>query len=131
MSETTLPDLKPCPFCGRENNKAYLDLQFGCQSVICSDCKSEGPLASTALEAIYLWNRRPAEDARQWQPMETAPRDVTPVLLFDHVCQMQRVAVWVDDYHMWFTDWGRGGYWDSDFSHWMPLPDPPQPEAAP
>ena len=59
-----------------------------------------------------------------WQPIETAPRDGTKVLL------------WCDKDHTvavgWTVDDGEFAYWDSNsvdgwsYTHWMPLPDPPQ-----
>ena len=68
----------------------------------------------------------------EWQPIETAPRDGTNIVLFDG----QRVSVggWVSA-----ADQGAepgeeylisAGWWSLDLSdnqptHWMPLPDPP------
>ena len=72
-----------------------------------------------------------------WQPIETAPRDGTLVLLAGkwHVG---------DDWHMltacwttllsvdaqksdygWFSDVMSLELWKADFTHWQPLPDPP------
>lgn len=66
-----------------------------------------------------------------WQPIETAPKDETPVLLW---CPQSwdtrgvRVGFWSEQYEDWF---------DSDaasisifaiysiITHWMPLPPPP------
>lgn len=72
-----------------------------------------------------------------WQPIETAPRDGTRVLLFRHGPNNQIVCGW------WNTDCYAKrprSYWSHDFericgtidarqnppTHWMPLPEPPQ-----
>lgn len=68
---------------------------------------------------------------RTWQPIETAPKDGRMVLLYPSRC-------WVEE-----CDRGEVGYWDADFgewggegpraedyrgpTHWMPLPQPPDP----
>ncbi len=65
-----------------------------------------------------------------WQPIETAPKDGTFVLVYlaetyAHTTQQICVAVWDDDLEDWMTDQLDGGW---DFvapSHWMPLPQPP------
>ena len=58
-----------------------------------------------------------------WQPIETAPKDRTPVLLWDLVVGVL-VARW--DGAAW------PHYWDSEtipgqdeLTHWRPLPPPP------
>jgi hypothetical protein len=48
-----------------------------------------------------------------WQPIETAPKDGTEVLLYHPDLGM---ACWP-----W---WGRQGPWH-EVTHWMPLPPPP------
>ena len=64
-----------------------------------------------------------AERERQWQPIETAPKDGTMVLVFTNG-------------HMDVTSWPEnwGGKWPSAYmayaeglepTHWMPLPAPP------
>lgn len=83
-----------------------------------------------------------------WQPIETAPKDGTEVLLFVPGYIGGRrvmegnivVGAWIDDHA-----WGREGVWWSDISdpyeghsgatadsvdltptHWMPLPEAPK-----
>lgn len=61
-----------------------------------------------------------------WQPIETAPKDGTPIL------------VWIDD-HVAEVEWDEDGWigvWEDISSssgddyptHWMPLPEPPKVE---
>ena len=52
-----------------------------------------------------------------WQPIETAPKDGTPILVFDEgaIC----IATFADDY------WWDNGAMTIPPTHWMPLPDPP------
>lgn len=68
----------------------------------------------------------------EWQPIETAPKDGTRVLVFDAAwCggkPMQSVSYW-----QWYEriDDGsrqRCGSWSgvTVATHWMPLPDPPR-----
>lgn len=73
-----------------------------------------------------------------WQPIETAPRDGTYVLLYNGE------PMWAGCYECaaWFGEgetacwWSAGGpngglevsyVKDGDLTHWMPLPEPPQP----
>lgn len=85
-----------------------------------------------------------------WQPIETAPKDGTEIVLYRKGWGVCPVAVWMEytgnpicddegnDY--WMSGWGfdtdifLGGHeegwlgWDDDPmpTHWMPLPDQPQ-----
>jgi hypothetical protein len=52
------------------------------------------------------------QEEREWQPIETAPRDGTRVLLWDGGPEAY-IGYW------------SGDSWISYPSHWMPLPDPP------
>lgn len=74
-----------------------------------------------------------------WQPIETAPRDGTPVLICwaaPGYSASMAVAEWDQDYaEMDFTDgvgwrdgsdYGCGGMIGAMPSHWMPLPEPPE-----
>lgn len=65
----------------------------------------------------------------KWQPIETAPKDGTTILLWSPRMQWEKqkniaiMAYWSDC--GWYD--GHGGGWGGRaFSHWMPLPEPPQ-----
>lgn len=56
-----------------------------------------------------------------WQPIETAKKDGTLVLLYEH----GRIAEPADGH--WYETrqaWSIDG-WDAHPTHWMPLPEPP------
>ena len=63
----------------------------------------------------------------EWQPIETAPRDGTEVLVIENHPKFNdgiyAVVVFVN------TDWvemNGGNIKNFTFSHWMPLPAPPK-----
>lgn len=72
--------------------------------------------------------------AQKWQPIETAPKDETEIIvMYMHIdTQIVHNACWLDDY--------PAGWWSYDKSessrvllddwmeptHWMPLPPPPK-----
>lgn len=63
-------------------------------------------------------------DAMTWQPIDTAPKDGTLVLIWMPL--FKRVFACEFANGLWQT-----GVWTNDMSmhpptHWMPLPDPPQ-----
>jgi len=76
-----------------------------------------------------------------WQPIETAPRDGTDMLLYQpdvnkhgierFYHELIIVAFWDDRYDCWSVS-NVGGYeWDTDMqskevTHWMPLPESPK-----
>jgi hypothetical protein len=76
------------------------------------------------------WGRRGMKD---WQPIETAPKDASQVLLWDGVAVSigYRCNGHTKPYHA--TVRGEDANWD-DYggdpilspTHWMPLPDPPK-----
>lgn len=75
------------------------------------------------------------EIAGGWQPIETAPRDGTEVLICWADIPQMAVAQWDQDYaEMDFaegvgwrdgSDYGCGGMIGAMPTHWMPLPPPP------
>lgn len=87
---------------------------------------------------------RSKEEVMDWQPIETAPRDGTRVMLWRGFTAIGSwsemvIAEWVDDAWRWpdhhdnpstHGDWSEeniaDGYEDAkSFTHWMPLPSPP------
>lgn len=80
-----------------------------------------------------------AEVATNWQPIETAPRDRTRILLYfpqvpEHYDQRSKITVGCRvDRGWWVSALGAGGLYEDSSgeihpSHWHPLPDPPTEE---
>lgn len=62
------------------------------------------------------------EKEQQWQPIETAPRDETEVLLYAAAGVFSDTGLGYWDGKMWSCGWNK------EFrnpTHWMPLPTPP------
>ena len=61
-----------------------------------------------------------------WQPIETAPKDGTHVLMYRDLCIAE--AWWQLDVFGKYYEWGGHGWsypeWDQP-THWMPKPAPP------
>lgn len=74
----------------------------------------------------------------EWQPIETAPRDGTRVLLLRPQKQSGPTLVKNPVIGSWNTKRGAAGYWalevtannyavrDGELSAWQPLPEPPK-----
>ncbi len=58
-----------------------------------------------------------------WQPISTAPKDGTEVLVCGY--RQQSVAAYREGYWRVYTDEGWFGS-DQPATHWMPLPEPPE-----
>ena len=67
----------------------------------------------------------------KWQPIETAPRDGTPILGYSRrLPPKARIGtiMWVEPHwQVGGSEWAGGALamWMSDPTHWMPLPEPP------
>ena len=65
-----------------------------------------------------------------WQPIESAPRDGTPVLLYLNDGQFMSMTTARFSYGQWSLIETGGYASDSDVwpdpTHWMPLPEPPK-----
>jgi len=64
----------------------------------------------------------------EWQPIETAPRDGTPVLIWLDDEGFCVKGIWrrppgCDEFMWWIPEMDAGGFHEP--SHWMPLPAPP------
>lgn len=152
-------ELKPCPFCGAEpllneiephsHNLMIGGVKFpdhpGSWTIECPACEC-GMIADTKAAALTAWNRRARAIPEGhvvvpgWQPIETAPKDGTTILVFFRQHGWMSVE-WNDiDHgpnsefaHWHVTDHKFGpfpvrGYCDGDDLAWMPLPAAPAPE---
>lgn len=59
-----------------------------------------------------------------WQPIETAPKDGTEVLIWVELHGFMRRAV--SHYAGQYADWVIPGIAGLNPTHWMPLPEPPK-----
>ena len=62
-----------------------------------------------------------------WQPIETAPKDGTEILLWDKEFEAYAVGYFLKPLAQW-TAFPGGIMDDVSPSHWMPLPEPPEEE---
>jgi len=71
-----------------------------------------------------------------WQPIDTAPTDRTPILGYN-IESKEMTVISRDSSEEWSDYWSievAGQYCDSaefEPTHWMPLPEPPKPEVTP
>ena len=80
------------------------------------------PQGAAARECI---NGSDEEEMTDWQPIETAPKDGTEILVFNGN------SIWLveTEYEMYPKDNGCGCCSHSihdEVTHWMPLPEPPK-----
>ena len=134
----TAKELKPCPFCGK--NDFVEMLYFDCTYAIwCSDCACGTTYFDSEAEAINKWNNRQytvdkCKEQREWKPIDYDNSPKGEVLLLtsskvivigDRYKDVWRVigrCKWVDA----ISGIGRvleSDFKDEDITHWMPLPD--------
>jgi len=74
------------------------------------------------------------ETTMKWQTIDTAPKDGTEFLGYGE-SGVFGVCAWYDGYYgKFFTSFHTdncGEYVQDDWTHWMPLPNPPSPAATP
>jgi hypothetical protein len=73
-----------------------------------------------------------AEDA-QWQPIETAPKDGTSILVWSDDAEDYYLVTWAEGHGAWFNGDVLIGemHFGGEPSHWMPLPLRPRALLAP
>lgn len=59
----------------------------------------------------------------EWQPIKTAPKDGTKVLVAEGKIWM--AVAWFWPCHMYWTEVAASGMKLNNPTHWMPLPEPP------
>jgi Lar family restriction alleviation protein len=123
-----IPALAPCPFCGSTDDDLSCDVdEYGRAYVVCGNCGTEGPFvvshiigSDAAIEqAATAWNQR-----NTWQPIETAPRDGTEILVLDG----KRVSAVISngpDAACFSNEFGDEESLVWFPTHWQPLPSPP------
>jgi hypothetical protein len=127
--------------CGCGGRTATQDNTVG-WTAQCFGCGLSTRHYASETEAAAAWNRAlpgqsdaEARDASGWQPIETAPRDGTEVLLTDG--EDVGGGFWDSEKLSFAKRSGPGWFWEMDradlpsarkiigITHWMPLPPPP------
>jgi len=75
------------------------------------------------MEDLLKALRAASGGAQGWQPIATAPKDGTPVLLWWPHWSRQAIVGWVDKFGRWASEIALSE--GTDPTHWMPLPVPP------
>lgn len=116
--------LLPCPFCNSTDISLHSGLHIA--HVECGGCGAQGPtvIIQAGQPARSAWNRQAALDspevqALRWQPIDTAPKDGSHVLLRSRSGRMAD-GFWGVRYEVW--SWP---YVMTEPAYWMPLPPPP------
>lgn len=64
----------------------------------------------------------------EWQPIATAPKDGTRILLYRPNCVESMAVCWrAKDWHEWWIVFGPSFH---GATHWMPLPTPPDDDTS-
>ena len=76
------PELKPCPFCGSNNAKAYFKPKYNYHGVRCGACPAAGPPEKTIEGGIKAWNSQSnaAELAMRDRALEVLSAEVANCL---------------------------------------------------
>lgn len=127
--------LLPCPFCGGRAERVDIEdsENAGGSCISCTKCQASSNVEFEFKENfVSNWNRRTTRRRvmAEWQPIETAPRNGTPVLLWKASTREHYVAAKLNSANGpgWCTP---DGFEIFRATHWQPLPEPPATGANP
>jgi hypothetical protein len=133
--ERQVSELLPCPFCGGTDLQDRGDNAIWCKNQACEAGIDIGHSvgAEARADRTKRWNTRAAplpQTDREWQPIETAPKDGTGILVIDDNVMdgFHQVVFWDDDAKQpgwnWATSDGPSFHREC-FTHWKPLDKTP------
>lgn len=117
---------------------ALIDLQpQGKEPQGCTECGHNNINARGECRQCIDWQKHvctfpPQERSDGWLPIESAPKDGTPVMLFSPCDPFFNDGANVGTGMVWVSGgWRDTGGWRGDYghdepTHWQPLPDPPK-----
>ena len=115
-----MAELKPCPFCGDNQQLNYVELSNGLHYIECARC-------GAAPHRLGAWNRETA--VKYWNSVsrwiacsERMPETDTPVICYTRSGQILVMELSDDD--GWYC--GVTRYYPRSVTHWMPLPETPK-----
>ena len=120
-----MAELRPCPFCGDNQQLNYVELSNGLHYIECVRC-------GAAPHKLGAWDRETAvkywNSVNRWIPCsERLPEKHVEVLAYSPYWGKIVVAMWGGEF--WLEQWTDDDLEQSEISHWMPLPEPPEKEA--
>jgi hypothetical protein len=62
----------------------------------------------------------------EWQPIETAPKDGTPILIYETTLGPVTYVCFWNSFHEYWVEAEGEQYSSFNPTHWMPLPEPPK-----
>lgn len=160
--------LLPCPFCATEVSLYPQASGAGAFWIVCDafqgGCGCEGPWVTKPEEAAAAWNGRdfspmsiaaavvtemvsqaPAESSREWQTIDSAPKNVKVLAAYQNELGNWRIVTacyhtqleWSDEYGDHEEEFAPEAWYEENDSseviyqtsrtptHWQPLPAPP------
>ena len=91
----------------------------------CDKCLDYGPVATTVTYCPECLIEMLKHPYTKWQPIESAPKDGTRVLLW---CPAERFIIFLGNYRESSGGWTENGSYVLEPTHFMPLPEPPEGE---
>lgn len=125
-------ELKPCPFCGDNQQLNYVELSNGLHYIECERC-------GAAPHRLGAWNRETAvkywNSVNRWIPCsERLPEENEYVLAFvkrKHSISRAILSVLIEgEWKIGVNDCSGGFNVVGVITHWMPLPEPPKEGAS-
>ena len=120
-------EMTPCAECGMPCREDEYHPYAAC--LMFKACNNSDTVRGN-LQDVLDAGRRTTPDREAWQPIETAPKDGTPLVMFARyihaTASIVVIASWIESYGTWVNQSFSGNPIQEVVpSHWMPRPEFP------